>query len=220
MSGDEATDRRMRRAARMAVNPALNDAARQRHQRELMGLRLSQSMWLRPMALDLDALPAEYDLSPPAGLAKLFFFLALFFLFMTGLPFLIMLGIPDTPWWVHPVLAVGPGLSLAALVVCWRLMRRRRRVRFEQDGVSVQQRGLPGEAAWREDYRRFRGVGLDAETVDTRYARKTFHIVRLVHGEPEKSLPLLITADDEPPVEMLERYARELNLRVLREAPS
>lgn len=220
MSPDRSTDRKIRHAVGQAARPHLTDVQRQRHLRDAAGLALSRGMWLSPFAVDFNALPQEIDLTAPNALARLFFYLALFFLVMTAIPFLILAGSDGIPWWGVVLAATPPLASAAAMIACGRVMARRRRARFEDDRVTVRLRGLSGSTEWSEPYSAFRGIQPRTQTIDTRYDRKTFQLVELVHDDPEKSVALMIAEGDQPLHDACASFAARLGLAVMLAAPA
>ncbi|MDP6953127.1 MAG: hypothetical protein QGF53_10280 [Alphaproteobacteria bacterium] len=184
------------------------------YHRQALGRGLSRGMWLRPFAVDFDALPQDIDLSPPAALASIFFILGPFFFVMTGIPFLILAGDPELPLWGKALAAFGPLLSLAGAIVAFRRKRHRRTARFAEDGVTVAQRGY-GDSTWQAAYNDFRGLSLHERILDTRYDRRVFHVLMLVHGDPDRSIPLRIDADEPPPEDVVAAYVRHTGLGIL-----
>jgi hypothetical protein len=216
LSSDSSTDAKIQASLRQATQPVLSDSMRQMYLREAAGFALSKGMWLRPFAVNVDALPQDVDLTAPKMLAKVFLGLALFFLVMTGIPLLILTQEPEMPWWGFALVAAMPLICLIVIVACIRAIRQRRTATFNSDHVEVNTRGLGvGAAQWRETYGTFRGVGVSEQIIDTRYDKKTFQIVQLLHDEPEKSVPLMIAEGDAPLIEECHAYANRLGLRVV-----
>ena len=210
-------DRQISEADRKVIQPALTAGQRERWQREAMGLRLSKSMVLREYAVDLDQLPQEFDVTPPAALEKLFRGIAIFFLVMTGIPFILVVGLnePDTPWWVYPAIAFLPLVSIVTIVFCTKRIRRQRHLRFESDGVRVRQHGLGGPREWHARYAEFSGLVSQQKKIDTRYAQRDFHIIMLIHPEPGKNVPLLVDTGSGFASTYLSHYSERLSLPIL-----
>ena len=215
MDSERSTDRKFKRALEQASRPHQSDLQRQTHMRQAAGLALSKRMWLRPFAVDLADLPQDIDLTAPKALAKLFLGLAVFFFVMTGIPFLILLQEPEMPWWGVCLAALFPTLCLAIIIFCFRAISDRRFAHFESNRVTVTDRRLFGGSEWTEHYSNFDGVTVRDVTIDTRYDRATFQIVELVHGDPEKSVPLAISNAETPPHAQCAAFAEALGLSVI-----
>ena len=186
MSQPDPIDRHILEADWKAKQKHLSQWERERWQREALGLRLSKSMMLQRFAVDLDRLPVEIDITPPAALERYFRGIAVFFLVMTGIPLTIVVGLnePDAPWWLNPAMAFMPAVCIATIVFCTRRIWRQRHVRFETEGVHVRQHRLGGVNEWHALYDAFVGLLLELKTVNTRYAERKFSVILLVHPDP------------------------------------
>lgn len=219
MSLKDPLDRQIADADWKAAGPHFTDQQRQRWQREALGLRLSKSMMLREYAVDLDRLPQEFDVSPPVALERLFRGLAIFFLVMTGIPLIIIVGLnePGMPWWAYPAMAFMPVVCIATIVICTKRIWRQRQLRFEADGVRVRQHGPGGAREWHTPYAAFSALTLLTETVDTRYAKRDFHIVMLMHPDPDKCVAIAVDTGSGFARAYLDDYARRLRLPIIDE---
>ena len=190
---------------------------RERWQREALGLRLSKSMMLRQFAVDFDRLPYDVDVTPPAALSRFFRFLAVFFLVISGIPLIIMIGLndPEMPFWGYLAMAILPGVCIATIVICTRNIWRQRNVRFDADGVFVRQHGLGGAKEWQASYETFTSVALERKIIDTRYAERAFYLVLLMHTDPGKNVPMMITTNLATAEKGLHYYAQRVNLPIV-----
>ncbi len=220
MSQPDPLDRQILEADWTAEQEHLSEWERERWQREALGLRLSKSMMLRQFAVDLDRLPVDIDVTPPAALERFFRGIAIVFLVLTGIPLIILVGLnePDAPLWGYPAMAFMPVVCIATMVFCTRRIWRQRHVRFETEGVRVRQHRFGGVSEWHAPYDAFTGLLLKRKTIDTRYAERTFQVILLVHPDPRKSVPLLITTNAGKANDRLNQYSARLQLPILESA--
>ncbi len=217
MTQQDPIDRRIFEADWNAKSTTASKFQKERWQREALGLRLTKSMRLRTFELDLENLPQVVDLTPSPALPRIFRILAIFFFVMTGIPFFGMIGLqaPDMPLWAYLLLAIGPVACATTIIVCTRLIRRRKQVQFGKTGVHVRQRGFGAVREWEQPYETFAGLTTAQEVLDTRYAKLTYSLIILVHPDSTKNVPILISDGDPPPPQRLYSHAVEWGLPIL-----
>ena len=186
-----------------------------RWERELTGLRLSKAMALPQFFVDLDRLPRVVMLRKRAGLASFFLYVALFFFVITGIPWLIIVGLnePDTPLYAYTLVSVGPLVSGAAIIWCVARARYERQYRFDEGGVAIERRSLLRSDSAYLRYPEFSGIVLRESNLNTRYHQRTYYIVELMHDHDPA--PLHIGTNLDRAQQAHADYARRLQLVAL-----
>lgn len=187
---------------------------------ETVGTRLSKCLGFRSFAVDPSRLPQEVDATAPRPLARLGSLIAVWFLVLTGIPFLIIVILHQegTPWWVYPLLAVLPTTCSVALVTCRIRLRQSLVIHFDEDGVRVTEKGIRKTRSWSSPYADFRGLALRHALPEGRPDGGKFHVVELIHGNSENHVPLMVTQDPSDAERGMKRYSDQFGLPVLETA--
>ncbi len=156
-------------------------------------------------------------MTSPAGLARFFFPIGIFFLVMTGIPAIIIFGLhePGTPWYVYLGMAFGPTIALSATIWTQLIIRRERIANYDIEGVTLSQKGIRFRRKWWVPYGSYSGVALREQVIDTRYDSTTFQVVELVHKQPANNAMLFVGRDRSAAHEALKIYAERLGLSVI-----
>ena len=172
-----------------------------------------ETPWLGRVDVDLTTLPRTVDLSGSRMAA------VVMVIFAGGWTFIavsIFASFSDAPVFVSLFAAIFPLVGLAFLVSGIRLLLRRRVVKFDRSGVSVQERKLLSETEWHARYSEYEGVLLREHTRRGKNSSTTYHIIELKHPDPTTTLPLHIRSGTEPPRSAWEGYCHQLGLPALR----
>ena len=164
-------------------------------------------------AVDLGRLPVTVDQGPKAT-PKVTLLFVFGLVLMTGLHFLsevLIEGVPVLSFNLFPV-----GIALTILMVLVAAPLRRRRVTFDEAGVTVESRGLLGSGTWSLPYKAFKGVLYREEL---RRRRNTgsgiFQVIELLHEKRNRCVLLYVCRTAEVPRDRWEGYARRLGLPAL-----
>ena len=168
-------------------------------------------------AVDLGRLPVTVDQRPKATpKVTLVFVFAL--VLMTGLHFLsevLIEGVPVLSFNLFPF-----GIALTILMVLVAAPLRRRRVTFDEAGVTVESRGLLGSKTWSLPYKAFKGVLYREELLRRQNRRHNtrsdiFQVIELLHEKRNRCVLLYVCRTAEVPRDRWEGYARRLGLPAL-----
>lgn len=168
-------------------------------------------------AVDLGRLPVTVDQRPKATpRVTLLFVFGL--VLMTGLHFLsevLIEGVAVLSFNLFPV-----GIALTILMVLVAAPLRRRRVTFDEEGVTVESRGLLGSRTWSLPYKAFKGVLYREELLRRQNRRQNtgsgiFQVIELLHEKRNRCVLLYVCRTAEVPRDRWEGYARRLGLPAL-----
>ncbi len=173
-----------------------------------------ETPWLGRVDVDLTILPRTVDLSGSRVAAVV---MVIFAGIWTFIALSIFASFSNAPVFVSLFAAIFPLVGLALLASGIRLLLRRRVVKFDRIGVSVQERRLLSESEWHACYSEFEGVLLREHTRRGKNSSTTYQIIELNHSDPTKTLPLHISTGTEPPRSAWESYANQLSLPALRQ---
>ena len=101
-----------------------------------------------------------------------------------------------------------PGIGVLIVLVALFKLFRRRRVTFDDVGVTVNDRAVRGGGSWSQPYRAFEGVYLRTQLVRSENGATSYQIIELLHADPEKTIPLYVKATQDIPTDKWEDYAR------------
>ncbi len=164
------------------------------------------------LSVDLTKLPAMAEISPARGPMLVKLLLAVMWLLLS---LAIFSTFAPAPIRIKMFLLVPPLGGLAMIAMSLYGLMRRRRVRFGEDRVVVQDRHWWRSVAWSAPYFAFQGVRLRKKLINGGPTDRTFHIVELTHPNPAMSLPLLVTHNEPPPRSALVSVAKLFGLSVL-----
>ena len=171
-------------------------------------------------AVDLGRLPVTVDQGPKAT-PKVTLLFAFGLVLMTGLYFLsgvLIEGAAVLSFNLFPV-----GIALTVLIVLVAAPLRRRRVTFDEEGVTVESRGLLGLKTWSLPYEAFKGVLYREELLRRQNAglqrqntgSGIFQVIELLHEKRNRCVLLYVCRTAEVPRDRWEGYARRLGLPAL-----
>jgi hypothetical protein len=106
--------------------------------------------------------------------------------------------------------AAAVGVALALLAV--QMMRRRQTVTIARGALVVSERSLLRSRTWREPLSSYRDIRCEVERQPHRYGRRAWHVVRLWHPEPGKTVELARARDPAAIEERARECARRLGL--------
>jgi hypothetical protein len=166
------------------------------------------------LSVDLAKLPAMAEIAPARGPMLIKFLLAVMWFLLSVAMFATFAPAPMRIKMFMLVPSLG-GIIMIGMTL-YGLMRRRR-VKFGEDRVVVQDRHWWRNVAWSAPYLAFQGVRLRKKLINGGPTNRIFHIVELTHPNPTMSLPLLVTHDEPPPRSALVSVAKLFGLSVLDE---
>jgi len=164
------------------------------------------------LSIDLVKLPAIAEIHPARGPMLMKLLLAVMW-FLISLALIVSFAAAPIRIKMFMLVPALSGLVMIAMSL-YGLMRRRR-VRFGEDGVVVQDRRWLRNVDWSAPYSAFQGIQLRKRLINSGPFDRILHIVELTHPNPSLSLPLLITSNDPPPRSALVSVANLFGLSVI-----
>ncbi len=170
----------------------------------------------KPKKVDVADLPAAYVETSPRCLG---IFLILFSLFWGGIPvaallYAVITGRLEAGMLFLLIFAVT-GLALFAAGL-W-IVSHRKKIKIDENNVSVDSRSIFGHNIWQEPLDRYKGIMARSEyhRGTKNRASHTLYIVELFHDDKKKKIRLYESRSDENFRDIWKDYARKLNLPAL-----
>ncbi len=166
--------------------------------------------------VDVDRLPLDYEEKADR---KTGIFLTLFSLAWGGIPTVALIFIILSGQFEPGALAIliftviGAGLFVLGLTMLFK----KKRIRIDSEGVSVDEKGLFGAKSWSEPLSRYKGVASREEyhSGGKNSPSYTLYIVELAHDEKDKVITLYSSKAQDGHRRIWEDYCRKLNLNAV-----